>query len=249
MKNLILVSLLLGSLNSFADIKIVSDLDDTIKITNSHHADAVIYGPFRAKVYTGMPEVLRQARSYSPYLHVLSDSPRLVKPTIKKLFKKHKIHVDALTLNGNIHRIPKHEFKIGKLSKMIESSDDQFILLGDDMGEDPEIFDEAMRRFPGRVLAAYIHVVENRSIPSSVIPYLTSFDLALRENMAGRMEEASVVKVAKEVMNPDEPESVFPDFAFCPTDKSLWDWQEKSNLAELTKEVTAKMLQLCSNPR
>lgn len=249
MKNLILISLLLGSLNSFADIKIVSDLDDTIKITNSHHADAVIYGPFRAKVYTGMPSVLKEARAYSYFLHVLSDSPRIIKPTIQMLFRTNEIQVDALTLNGNIHRVPKHEFKIGKLSQMIEASEDQFILLGDDMGEDPEIFDEAMRRFPGRVLAAYIHVVQNRSIPSSVIPYLTSFDLALRENMAGRMSEAAVAKVAKEVMNPEEPESVFPDFAFCPNDKSLWDWQEKSNLAELAKEVTAKMIQICTNPR
>ncbi len=220
MKKLILLSLLL-SFNSMAGIQIISDLDDTIKITNSGNIwESIGYGSARRKVYAGMPEFLAASRSYVSALNVISSSPRILKYQVNNLLEKHEIQTENIVLNRNFNRPGHTEYKTNAIKTMLEASNDSFILMGDDVGEDPEIYDAIIKLYPNRILASYIHIVKNRSVPATAIKYFTTLDLAIREHQAGRLAEEHVSDVIASILNVRELESVFPEFTYCPTERS-----------------------------
>lgn len=247
MKNIILSALLGLSFNSFAGIQIVSDLDDTIKVTNSDNLlDSFGYGAARRKVYIGMPEFLAGARSYVNALSLVTASPRVLEKNVKRLLKKHHIEAENIILNGNIKRPGHIEFKTNAIRKIMAETDDQFIFLGDDVGDDPEIFDMLMKEFPGRVLASYIHNVKDREVPESVILYYTTYELAVKEAIAGRLSKDSVTSVANAFLQQDDLESAFPEFSFCPKKKSYYSWLSSTEFAEESKNVVNHLTTYCS---
>ncbi|WPU64938.1 phosphatase domain-containing protein [Peredibacter starrii] len=218
MKKILVLSALL-SFNAFAGIQIISDLDDTIKITNSGDlVESVGYATARKEVYAGIPEFLAGTRSYVNGLTVVSSSPEILKGKVVSLMEKHQIQHNDVILNSNFNRPDHMEYKTGAIKKVIDSTTDQFILMGDDVGDDPEIYDNIIKEYPDRILASYIHIVKNRAVPASAVKYFTTYELALKEYNAGRLEEKVVRDVALKVLSDDDDfESVFPEFAYCPT--------------------------------
>jgi phosphatidate phosphatase APP1 len=225
---------------------IVSDFDDTIKITNAGNLAAAAYnGIFKSKVYTGMPEFLAEARSYSTGLHIVSAAPSVVAPRMRSLLRIHRI--EYTSLNYRLIRAwdKKIPFKIKAIEHILESGE-EVILLGDDVERDPEIFLELKDRFPGKILAAYIHQVKNRKLPSGVIAYYTSFDLALNEYLAGRMTEASVYHVLASFETPKDLKRTFPGFSYCPKEQSSFQWQQQSSFNKGASELADKIIEFCS---
>lgn len=245
MKKLLLLTALL-SFNSFAGIQIISDLDDTIKVTNSGDLlESLGYATARRKVYAGMPEFLSASRTYVNALSVISSSPKILKFKVTKLLKKHDIKHENIILNSNFKRPGHMEYKTGAIKKVLDSTTDQFILMGDDVGEDPEIYDNIIKEYPDRILASYIHIVKNREVPASAIKYYTTFELAVKENQAGRMAAEDVKKVAESILSVGDFESVFPEFAFCPTELSTYSSLVESDFAEEATMVTGALTRYC----
>ena len=246
MKKPLLFSSLLLSFNSIAGIQIISDLDDTIKITNSGNIwESIGYGSVRRKVYSGMPEFLAGTEKYASRLNVISSSPEILKFQVKNLLKKHDIKTDEIVLNSNFKRPGHFEYKTNAIKKLMDATTDSFILMGDDVGEDPEIYDAIMREYPDRVLANYIHIVKNREVPETAIKYYTTFDLALKENQAGRLGDEDVRAVIRGILADDELEGVFPEFAYCPTEKANYTWQIKSEFSEEAMVLGSKLIDYC----
>lgn len=223
MKNYLLLTALL-SFKSFAGIQIISDLDDTIKITNSGDlVESVGYATARKEVYAGIPEFLSGARAYVSGLHVISSSPEILQSKVVGLLEKQKIQFENIILNSNFNRPDHMEYKTGAIKKVLDATTDQFILMGDDVGDDPEIYDNIIKEYPDRILASYIHIVKNRSVPESAQKYITTYELALKEYQAGRLDEKVVKTVATKVMSDDDDfESVIPEFAYCPKELSAF---------------------------
>ncbi|MFP5387256.1 MAG: phosphatase domain-containing protein [Bacteriovoracia bacterium] len=245
MKNLLIVALFF-SFNSFAGISIISDLDDTIKVTHSDDfTDSFGYGTSRRKVYLGMPELLEESRQYVNEVSVVTASPRILRFNVNRLLKKNKIKADRVVLNGNIRRPGHVEFKVKAIKKIMDSTTDQYILLGDDVGNDPEIYDEIIKLYPGRVLGSYIHVVNNRTVPESSITYFTTFELAVKEFLAGRLSKESVSRVSNAIMKEKDLEAVFPEFAHCPKDASPYAWLSKTDFASEASMLTEKLVTYC----
>lgn len=245
MKNIIILIVCIFSLSTFASISIVSDLDDTIKITNSgDEVDGAINAAFRSDVFTGITEFFSGAKLYTNELHVLSASPLILRGKIISTLKKRKIHFDSLTLKNALAGETKLEYKVKEMKKLIEKSSDDFILIGDDVGQDPEAYAEIQRLYPERVLAIYIHMVKNRSIPSG-IKYWTSFDLFLREFMTGRMTPGWVEQGLQTMMNEEKFLFIIPDFAHCPRTRNHWEWQTSSMYSAEAFVLTQKILDNC----
>ncbi|WP_408097914.1 phosphatase domain-containing protein [Peredibacter sp. HCB2-198] len=221
MKKVFFLTALL-SFNSFAGIQIISDLDDTIKITNSGDlVESVGYATVRKEVYAGIPQFLAGTRGYVNGLTVISSSPEVLKSKVIGLLEKHQIQHNDVILNSNFNRPDHMEYKTGAIKKVLDATTDQFILMGDDVGDDPEIYDNIIKEYPDRILASYIHIVKNRAVPASAIKYFTTYELALKEYDAGRLDEKVVREVATKVLSDDDDfESVFPEFAYCPTEVS-----------------------------
>ncbi len=241
--------LLLISSNAFAQYQIITDLDDTVKITRSHHIDSLFYGVFRTKVYAGMPHFVNASRDYVSSVHLVSASPKVLQSRVEALLNKHEIDYQSLTLNSNFKRPGHHDFKLGVIGKIIEASSEKVILLGDDMGADPEIFEILEGRYPGRIAASYIRIVKNREIPATVSTYFSAFDLALKEYEAGRFGLSNLHSVMQAVLNANEPEQVFPDFAYCPTNSEAYSWYDSTKLQKEAVIMKEYFLNICNNPR
>lgn len=225
----IIILLIAISFNAYSSISIISDLDDTIKITNSaNEVEATRNALFSDDVFAGMPEFLAEAKLYTSELHVLSLSSIVLMPKIQRTLKKQNIEVTSIILKKPFQGQSNLDYKVNELKKLFDKSGDDFILIGDDVDQDPEAYQEIKNLYPNRVLAVYIHAVVGRSLPRSSTQYVTAFDLAVREYMANRMSEAGVKKMVETLVSQEKVQEVFPDFALCPKTPELWLWQLKT---------------------
>jgi phosphatidate phosphatase APP1 len=191
-----------------------------------------------------MPEFLRAVRSYSDALHIVTAGPKLVETTVARLLRHNDITVDSLNFR-NVGHEGKLEFKVKKIVEIMGQSSDDVILLGDDVDLDPEVFTEVKKQLGSRVLATYVHVVKNRQIPEGHTRYLTVLDLALRENLAGRLDAAGVSDVIASLNAEKKLSHVFPGFAYCPTDTVIWDWQLSTKFAGEAQDLGRKLTGFC----
>jgi hypothetical protein len=219
---------LIGAASVFADggpFQIVSDIDDTVKVTDVQHPlDAIFNAFFSKRYFAGMTE-LYQAMSASSIsegfdeagapLVFVSGSPRQIEAAVRKglaaanfpryeLFLKSKLFQDV------------GEYKEGVFESLSKSTHSPIIFIGDDTEKDPEAATQFRGRHPDRVLVLYIHNVKNRVMPSGAVSYFTAFDIALRELAADRLRIEDVERVGRIVLAAKKYGSVFPDYAVCP---------------------------------
>lgn len=237
---MLILSLFL-SFNLFADVSIITDFDDTIKITEGS-GDITDY--LDDDIYTGMPEIFSGTRTYAKSLYVLTASPSVIKARVRQILSRNKIFYKELVLRSNL-REGKFEYKVKAITKILKASQDDFILIGDDVGKDPEVFSEIQRLFPDRILNSYVHVVKARTIPMDVTPYWTSFDLALREHLEGRMNEGWVEKIWNKLMLEPKFKYIFPKKADCPTSTDVWEWQMTTVFQPEAFSLGEKLSALC----
>lgn len=240
MKLLSFIILFSLSISSFAGISILSDLDDTIKITQAGQASDILGDD----IYLGMNDFFNGAKSYSDSLHILSASPGILRSHIAKTLKNSNIEYDSLILRKNVFG-DKFTYKVRIIENLMDSNKDDFILIGDDLGKDPEVYVEIEKRYPGRILATYIHVVNGREIPQNVTPYWTSFDLVLREFIAGRMNADLVEPLANKFMKEESLEFVFPKKAECPDSSQTWNWQIQTVFQQEANDLIRKFVSFC----
>lgn len=226
MKTFILFFSLLFSLSLFAKIIVVSDLDDTIKIINSgNDVEAARNALTTNFVFTAIPSFYQELARYTDELHILSAGPSVLRAKIVKDMKTHGIEFKALELRKLSNWEDKLTHKVNYLVKLMkENPGAQFILLGDDVGKDPEAYDEIMRHYPGRVIASYIHMINNRKVANSQTKFYLTSDLFVREYNAGRMPIAAVTYGFEQLLNEENLEMMIPKFAHCPKTGIAWAW-------------------------
>lgn len=248
MKTLIYLSLALFISIAHARVIVVSDLDDTIKIINSgNDIEAARNALTTNIVFTGIPEFYQELTRYTDELHILSAGPSLLKAKITKDLAIHGIEFKALELRKITRWEDKLTHKVNYLMKLMsENPEDQFILIGDDVGKDPEAYDEIMRHNPGRVLASYIHMIENRTIPSSQTKFWHTADLYLREYNAKRMSHSAVAYGFKQLIEEEDNKLIIPDFAHCPKTPVAWSWQILSPFVLDAQKLIKKINSHCT---
>lgn len=242
MKKFLFILLITVSLNAFGAISILSDLDDTIKITQSSGDPGDLVG---VKVFTGIPGFLAATKDYSNELHVLSASPAIMRGHINNVFKKYKIDVKSLTLRDDIFE-DKFQYKVREIKKLLDRTTDDFILIGDDLGEDPEVYAEIAFLYPHRILASYIHVINDRFISHlKLTRFYTTSELYLREFTAGRMVRSRVLNGLEEVMAETRMDYIFPRRAYCPKTDKLWRWQYQTSFSMEAMVLSDKFIDYC----
>jgi phosphatidate phosphatase APP1 len=240
MKITLIVLALVFSLHSIAQVSIISDLDDTIKITESGGNATDIIGD---DVFTGMPEFFKSATQYSESLFILSASPSFMESTIRSTLRLRRINFKRLILRSNVFE-DKFAYKVREIKRILDQTRDDFILIGDDLGKDPEVYAEIMRLYPSRILGSYIHKVNGRAFKGSVT-YWTSLDLFLREFEASRMPAKEVEAIFKTLSMEKNLEMIFPRKANCPTDDSVWDWQIRTMFQQEAQKLIHKFVGFC----
>lgn len=239
------ISLMLSS-SSFSGVNIITDFDDTIRITDSGNLFwASLRAIFRDGVYTGIPEFLEESRNYVDKVHVVTASPDVIIKKVRRVLKEESIRADSVYMRSSKKSEGKLDFKVRIIKELMDSDPRDVILMGDDLGNDPEVFIKVRELFPKRILAAYVHVVDHKLLPEGVIPYWTSHDLAIHEYQSGRMSKDSALRVLNSVATVKKIKKVFPRFADCPKNSFVWDWQRNTDFALEVDVIIKKLTDYC----
>lgn len=202
------------------NFRIVSDLDDTIKISHTQKKlKTVARGLFRTSAYAGMSELYRELLTVSGLplsvtaLHILSSSPPLIRGRIENFLLKNEFPPAELLLRHWIRQPDVRTYKLAALEKIAAECEESLLLFGDDTEYDPEIFASFSERHPQRILAAYVHTVRGRQIPKGQIPFFTAFDVACHEAAAGRLSPEQVRHVGEAMLRAKKPTRLIPRFS------------------------------------
>lgn len=153
---------------------IISDIDDTIKITQTPSPLGILRSTFlveEPEPIRGMPELYAQIASafnHPPFFY-LSASPYNLYPFLKRFRDKHfptgmmiLRNASWQNLGGLITSLQQNTqaYKTSRIEKIHSWYPyRQFVCIGDSTQADPESYGEVARKFPGWIKAIYIHKV------------------------------------------------------------------------------------------
>lgn len=245
------ILLLTGPARAAESFIIVSDLDDTVKITDVLHRDNLHCNIVAGKlVFAGMPDLylsLLGDHYSAERLMFLSGTPVIFKSQVQSLLNNAQFPRYNLTLRSVMEYLTSHtaDFKNRKMAELCGASkNEKFMLIGDDTEKDPEIYSNfaANRK---DVLAVYIHRITGRYLPPGSIAFVTAYDLALHEFKAGRLSEKDALGVGEAVLK-SENNVFLPDFQQCPpVFEPIPGLPE--NLAGLKTKIDERIKAICSN--
>lgn len=153
-------------------LSVISDIDDTIKITNVRDSKETLANTFLRKFREtpGLSKFYRDIAESRPdaRFHFVSGSPWQLYEPLKELFQEAgfpdaSYHLKEVALDGtslsNLFIDPM-EFKVPAITELFENYPARkFLLVGDSGEKDPEVYAEIFRKFPDRVEGIFIRDV------------------------------------------------------------------------------------------
>lgn len=151
-------------------ISIISDIDDTIKVTDVLDGkDAILQNTFfrTAVEVPHMSEVYRNWAAEGAHVHYVSNSPWQVFPALSefvtdKRFPQGSMHLRAVSAQDLIIGKPgKHKLEV--IPRILRDFPHRkFILVGDSGEIDPEIYQQIYEEFPDQIIKIFIHDVSSQ---------------------------------------------------------------------------------------
>ncbi len=158
-------------------LSVISDIDDTIKISNVLDKKKLLKNIFveNYKITKGMPKLYQQLKAKGAYFHYVSASPWQLYPSLKPFIVK---HYPKGTITLRYFRLKDSSFlkffrssqayKIEKITAIIKRyPKHRFILIGDSGEHDPQIYANIYKRFPHNIQAIWIRYVKGSYISKS----------------------------------------------------------------------------------
>jgi hypothetical protein len=162
-------------------ISVVSDIDDTIKISQVTDRQALLSNtflhPFRA--VPGMSEVYRRWEAQGASFHYVSGSPWQLYEPLRDLMREERFPPGSMDMRTVLLRQlrlvrfgrareegvlgPPTEMKRAALREILQTFPARkFVLCGDTGEEDPELYGELAAAFPAQVRRVYLRIVSPR---------------------------------------------------------------------------------------
>jgi phosphatidate phosphatase APP1 len=151
---------------------VISDLDDTVVRSSATNVLKMAWIVLRNNAHTRLPfegvaafyKALQRGEdgeSFNPIFYV-SSSPWNIYDVLEDFLNVHGVSPGPLFLKDwSPTVLGKHrDYKIGVIRRLLETyAEMPFVLIGDSGEEDPEIYLQAVREHPGRIMAVYIRDV------------------------------------------------------------------------------------------
>ncbi len=234
---------------------IVSDMDDTVKMTDVLHPPRALMSElFSPKAFAGMSTLYREiseknARSTTYYV---TGSIKLFRKPVVGLVVENKFPSPWMLLQRTLSQSTP-EFKVEKITQIIQGLPEnaKLILIGDDGERDPETYATVLSRFPNRITEVYIHRIQGRAIPAGEIAYDTAMEIAIHEMEKGRLSSDQAIRVGKAVLaeGKADPEKWVMKYSYCP--KAIEGVSQKtfvsneSDAYALASQIEEQVKQLC----
>ncbi len=229
---------------------LVSDFDDTLKAYPSKSIGRVFqHALFKKDMNAGMNILFRglvssfeESCASDSVLSVVSASPFFLKSRVAKLLTFHQFPSFDVHLRPLMEK--NRDFKVRVLTKIFETKPGPFLLFGDDIHEDPEIYQAIKDKYPDKILDIYIHGVKKRDLPEGQINYLTAFDLAIKEYQKGRVSLDVLQEIGFSLMN-SSPWKVIPLYGHCPLTIDFMAFYEEIPYPQLVEKIQKRILEMC----
>ncbi|KAI8333770.1 hypothetical protein BD560DRAFT_493977 [Blakeslea trispora] len=148
-------------------ISVISDIDDTIKITGVLDGkDTILQNTFfrKARQVPHMSEVFQNWASSGAHIHYVSNSPWQVFPALNEFMTQQKFPQGSIHLRnigtGDLLRNKPGKHKLEVIPSILRDFPQRkFILVGDSGEMDPEIYQQIYEMFPDQVIKIFIHDV------------------------------------------------------------------------------------------
>ncbi len=208
----ILFCLTLSSVS--ARLILISDFDDTIKISGSKKLTTGLKYIFKDNAYAGAPEFYQTLSSSYEKVYFVSNSPLILREKYVSFLLKNNIpRFEFHNKNYLKHSL---NFKKDKIVEIIKNNlDAEFILLGDDLEKDPEIYHEIKLEYPHLIKSIFIHKLTNNKLPEGILEYVTYFDLAVKMFEIGLVNDEEITDIAQNILT-SPFEYILPPFSECP---------------------------------
>jgi len=215
------------SLSSFVPLfgaghfMIVSDFDDTIKITGAHKTWVSFTNTLIGKPpIAGMREVSRDwVASAGVMWNVVSGTPSFLRGSVENFFEKFQLPLGDLTLRKLGKDSSTQAYKERVIGEIIKKSQERVILVGDDTQADAAAYVNLKGIYGSKILSIYIHQVNPKrpELPKGVQPYISPAELVLREMHEKHLSDLTLGRVLVE-MSQNPMKELFPSYYYCPTD-------------------------------
>lgn len=198
---------------------LISDLDDTIKISHTQSKLITVYrGLFRTSAFAGMAQLYHELLGFNPgsELLVVSSSPPQIRGKIDFFLSKNGFPLATLVLRDWFRQTSIEKYKVSAILEIVEKASTPVLLIGDDTEHDPEVFAEVAKRFPSKVAARYLRRVKGRDLPDGSHGFFTAFEVACAELSAGRLGSQEVLRVGEAVLKAEKSSRLIPWFSLKP---------------------------------
>ena len=150
-------------------LTVISDIDDTIKISNVLDKKALIKNTFVKpyQITDGFPEYYKKLESQGAYFHYVSASPWQLYPSLKSFMQENYPKGTFSLRNFRIKDSsiikflqPSTDYKTKQITNIIQRyPKHQFILIGDSGEHDPEVYANIYKTFPDNIKSIQIREV------------------------------------------------------------------------------------------
>ncbi len=155
-------------------ISVISDIDDTIKISEVLNKKALLRHTFAEpfKTTPGMPDYYKKLESKGVYFHYVSSSPWQLYPSLGAFINDYYPPGTVSLRNFRVKDTSlidfitaSKEYKLEKVKSIIQRyPQHQFILIGDSGENDPEVYASMAEEFPNNIMAVLIRRVEKSDL-------------------------------------------------------------------------------------
>lgn len=217
LSTLVLLSAQLAS----AKTLVISDVDDTIKMTAvlSGKKMMTFNGLVRTKAFAGMSELYQELRDQDSTIFYVSGSPKIIRSRVDEFLEDNKFpQRDNLSLKSWITEDTVH-FKTATIKELILANNpDKVVLIGDDTQHDPEIYDGVQALYPELVESIYIRSVANRALPKNKLikTFFSAVEIAGYEMIKGNLDGKAVKKVARSFIRQTNESGISLRGRYCP---------------------------------
>lgn len=231
--------------NVSAGIRVVSDIDDTAKITNVGSVTQSFWnGLFSTESFTGMSDLYRvfsKERGYK--FDYVSGAPQVIRWKVQKFLRNGKFPEGGVHLRPVVGVGGLRDYKFQVIKGIFDRNpNDKFILVGDDTQKDSDVYDDIFRYAPDRVLAIYIRRITDRRLPPSAYPFVTAFELARSEFTLHRLTVNQVKPVALSVINEKRDSRIMPGFSYCPESQP---WTSDPQVETWNETIQVRLEKIC----
>ena len=155
-------------------LSIISDIDDTVKISNVNDRRSLLENTFLLdfSAVPGMSQLYNEWSAKGASLHFVSSSPWQLYSPLQEFLDESRFPWSTLSLKSIRFRDETlldlfkkgTETKPAAIEKLLDAySDRKFVLVGDSGEHDPEVYAALMRKFPRQILMVYIRNVTQES--------------------------------------------------------------------------------------